>query len=151
MTRWNPVRELEDFQNRILSAFRPQGSRFGNGEDGQQSLADWSPTVNISEDEKEYLIDAELPEVKREDVNVTVNNGILSISGERKFERDDQGKKHHLIERSYGRFVRSFSLPGDCDSGQVQAHFKDGLLRVKIAKSEAAKPKQIEVRDGMSQ
>jgi len=145
LTRWNPLRELEEFQSRILSAFHPSSSRRNNG---QESLttAEWMPVVDISEDEKEYVITAELPEVKKEDVHVTVENGVLTVTGERKFEKEQNNKKWHRVERSYGSFARSFALPEDGDVGKVNAEFKDGMLEVHVAKSESAKPKQIEVK-----
>jgi HSP20 family protein len=146
LTRWNPLRELEDFQNRILNAFKP-ASR-GNGNGGQEALAmaEWSPLVDVAEDDKEYVISAELPDVKEEDVKVTLENGMLTITGERKFEKEEKNKRYHRIERSYGSFARSFALPTDGDAGKVDAQFKDGMLRVRVAKSEAARPKQIEVK-----
>ena len=110
------------------------------------TVAQWSPLVDIAEDDQEYLIKAELPEVKKEDVKVTVENGTLTIAGERKFEKDEKNKKHHRVERSYGSFVRSFSVPDDADDSKVNAEFKDGLLKVRLMKSEKAKPKSIEVK-----
>ncbi|MGB9601732.1 MAG: Hsp20/alpha crystallin family protein, partial [Limisphaerales bacterium] len=88
----------------------------------------------------------ELPEVKKDDVKVTVENGVLTISGERKFEKEEKGVRYHRIERSYGYFARSFSLPEDADAEKVSAEFKDGVLKVHVAKSEKARPKQIEVK-----
>lgn len=141
------MRELDDFQNRILSAFKPASSRFSLDPDLLHP-ADWAPMVNISENDTEYLVSADLPEVKPEDVHVSLENGVLTLTGERKMENQDSGIKHHMIEQSYGRFVRSFSLPGDIDSSKVEAMFKDGVLRVHITKSEAARPKQIEIKVG---
>src|SRR4051812_34079083 len=101
LTRWNPWRELEDFQSRILSAFNPRSSSrsLGNGDsdsdgDGNGSSL-WMPLVDITEDDKEYLITAELPEVKKDDVKVTVENGVLTITGERKFEKEEKDKRYH--------------------------------------------------------
>ncbi len=144
LTRWNPLRELEEFQNRILGAFNPDSSRRSNGQESL-TLAEWMPVVDIAEDENEYLITAELPEVKKEDVKVTVENGVLTITGERKFEKQEN-KKYHRIERCYGSFARIFALPDNGDSAKVNAEFKDGVLKVRVAKSEAARPKQIEVK-----
>jgi len=145
LTRWNPLRELEEFQSRILSAFNPTASRRGNG---QESLAraEWMPLVDISEDDKEYLITAELPEVKKGDVKVTMENGVLTITGERKFETEEKHRKWHRVERAYGSFARSFALPENGDAAKVNAEFRDGMLTVHVAKSEAARPKQIEVK-----
>ena len=145
LIRWNPLRELEDFQTRILSAFNPSSARLGNGQDSP-GLAEWMPLVDIAEDEKEYLITAELPEVKKEDVKVTMESGVLTVTGERKFENEETNKKWHRVERSYGSFARSFALPDNGDAAKVNAEFKDGILKVHVAKSEAAKPKQIEVK-----
>jgi HSP20 family protein len=98
------------------------------------------------EDEDGYGITLELPEVKKEDVNVTVENGVLTIRGERRKEQEVEGRRYHRVERAYGCFSRSFIIPDDGDASQVQAKFTDGVLRIGIAKSEAARPKQIEVR-----
>jgi HSP20 family protein len=137
------MREMEDFQNRLSSLFaRPQ--RRGNGRE-EITLADWTPLADITEDDKEYLIKAELPELRKEDVKVTVENGVLTVSGERKFEKEEKKKKYHRVERGYGTFVRSFTLPDDTDTTKVKAEFKNGLLTVHVPKSEKAKPKQIEV------
>ena len=111
-------------------------------------MAQWSPLVDITEDEKEYLIKAELPDMKKEDVRLTVENDVLTISGERKFEKEEKGKKYHRIERAYGSFVRSFSLPEDADGSKVTADFKDGMLHVHLPKSVKAKPKAIEIKVG---
>ena len=145
LTRWEPVREMEDFQNRLSTLFgRPLRRTNGHGRE-DITLADWMPLADITEDEKEYLIKAELPELKREDVKVTVENGVLTISGERKFEKEEKKRKFHRVERGYGTFVRSFTLPDDADASKVKAEFKNGLLTVHLPKSERAKPKQIEV------
>ena len=106
----------------------------------------WAPAVDIIEDDKEFLVKADLPEVKREDLHINVENGMLVIHGERKFEREDKKKRYHRTERSFGSFTRSFSLPEGADSTKIRAEFKDGLLQVHIPKSETAKPKQIEVK-----
>jgi HSP20 family protein len=102
--------------------------------------------VDIAEDEKEYLITAELPQVKKEEVKLTVERGVLTLTGERKFEKEEKGRKYHRIERAYGSFVRSFSVPDDADSGKVTADFKDGVLRVHLPKSEKAQPKAIDIK-----
>ena len=111
-------------------------------------MAEWSPLVDITEDEKEYLIQAELPDMKKEDVRLTVENDVLAISGERKFEKEEKGRKYHRIERAYGSFVRSFSLPEDADGSNVTADFKDGMLQVHLPKSVKAKQKTIEIKIG---
>ena len=109
------------------------------------TLAEWAPLADVIEDDKEYLIKAELPEVKKEDVKVTVENGVLTLSGERKFEKEEKNKKYHRMERAYGSFMRSFTLPDDADPEKVKAEFKDGILTVHLAKSEKAKRKQLDI------
>jgi HSP20 family protein len=138
LIRWEPL-ELEDVQNRLSRFFRRP-----NGRD-EITLADWMPLADITEDDKEYIIKAELPDVKKEDVKVSVENGVLTISGERKFEKEEKKKKYHRVERAYGSFMRSFSLPDQADASKVKAEFRNGMLTVHVPKSEKAKPKQIEV------
>lgn len=104
------------------------------------------PTVDISETAGEYVIQAELPEVKKDDVKVTLEEGVLTIQGQRRQEKDEKTTKYHRIERSYGTFVRSFSLPDQVNESGVKAEFKDGVLNLHIPKSEKAKPRAIEVK-----
>ncbi len=110
------------------------------------TIADWTPTVDISETDDEYLIKVELPEVRKEDVKVTVHEGVLMLQGERKLEREEQNKKYHRVERAYGSFARSFTLPENVDDNSVKARHKDGMLYLHLAKTEEAKPKSIEVK-----
>jgi HSP20 family protein len=143
LTRWDPVKELESFRNRLDSFF---GRTPANREEDWFTMGEWAPAVDITEDDKEYLIKAELPEVKKEDVNVTVENGILLIKGERKMEKEEKKKTYHRVERSYGSFLRSFAVPEDADPEKVNAEFTNGVLCVHLAKSEKAKPKHIDVK-----
>ncbi len=110
------------------------------------TVAARTPSVDITEDEKEYLVKADLPEVKKEDVKITVENGVLTITGERKFEKEEKDKKYHRVERSHGNFLRSFTLPDGADASKVNAEFKDGVLKVHLPKSDKAKPKAVEVK-----
>lgn len=110
------------------------------------TLPDWSPRVDISEDEREYLIKVELPGVNKQDVRVTVRDGGLSVRGERKTEVEEKRKRFHRREWSYGEFERTFLLPRGIDAGGVTAEFKDGLLRVRVPKSREAGPKATEVQ-----
>jgi HSP20 family protein len=146
LTRWDPFKEFDELQNRLSTLFGRAAARRQDGGNEAMTVAEWSPLVDITEDDKEYLIKAELPEVRKEDVKVTVENGVLTITGERKFEKEEKGKKYHRVERAYGNFVRSFALPDDADANKVNAEFKDGVLKVHVTKSEIAKPKQIEVK-----
>lgn len=144
-TQWNPWKELEDVEKRLSALWgSPQGKVDGQKE--AISVAEWSPLVDITEDEKEYLIKAELPEVKREDVKLTVQDNVLAISGERRYEKEEKNKKYHRVERAYGNFLRSFTLPEDADGSKVSAEYKDGVLKVHLPKSEKATPKSIEVK-----
>jgi len=144
-TQWNPWKELEDVEKRLSALWgSPQGKVEGQKE--AISVAEWSPLVDITEDEKEYLIKAELPEVKREDVKLTVQDNVLAISGERRYEKEEKNKKYHRVERAYGNFLRSFTLPEDADGSKVSAEYKDGVLKVHLPKSEKATPKSIEVK-----
>jgi HSP20 family protein len=144
--RWDPFRELEEMSDRLNRMFARPAART-NGKE-TMIVADWTPTVDISETDGEYQIKAEIPDVKKEDVKVTLEDGVLTIQGERKQEKEEKGKKYHRIERSYGSFVRSFSLPDVIDEEKVKAEFKDGVLSLHLPKSEKAKPKAIEVKVG---
>jgi len=147
IVRWDPFRELEEMSDRLnrMVARPSTGAPAGQAKE-VMTVADWTPTVDISETEGEYAIKAELPEVKKEDVKVTVEDAVLTIQGERKQEKEDKGKKYHRIERSYGRFVRSFTLPDSVDESKVRAEYADGVLHLHLPKSEKAKPKQIDVK-----
>jgi len=142
------VREFEELQNRLATLMARAPVRTPSGKEESLTVAEWAPLVDIVEDDKEYLIKAEVPEVKKDDVRVTVQDDVLTITGERTLEKEEKGKKYHRVERSYGRFVRSFTLPEDANGNKVAAEFKDGVLRVHLPKSEKAKPKTIEVKIG---
>jgi HSP20 family protein len=146
LMRWDPFRELEEVSDRLNRMFARPAVR-ANGKE-TMIVADWTPTVDISETDGEYQIKAEIPDVRKEDVKVTLEDGVLTIQGERKQEKEEKGKKYHRIERSYGSFVRSFSLPDVIDEEKVKAEFKDGVLNLHLPKSEKAKPKAIEVKVG---
>ncbi len=109
------------------------------------TVAQWSPLVDVTEDDQEYLVKAELPELKKEEVKVTVENGELTISGERKFEKEEKDKKYHRIERSYGSFSRSFFLPEGVNGEKIAADFKEGVLTVHLPKEVQMKPKTVEI------
>lgn len=144
LVRWDPFRELEEVSDRLNRVFARAATRTANGKE-TMIVADWTPSVDISETEQEYQIKAEIPDVKKEDVKVMLEDGVLTIQGERKHEKEEKGKKYHRIERSYGSFVRTFSLPDVIEEEKVKADFKDGVLNLHLPKSEKAKPKAIEV------
>ena len=142
LVKWDPLRDIADVFDRYTKSIG--WPRTG----GQEAVAtgDWSPRVDIVETDKEFQIKAELPEVKKEDLKVTIENGALTIQGERKQEKEEKGKKFHRIERYYGSFIRSFSLPENVDEDEIKASFKDGMLVLSLPKTEPAKPKGVEVK-----
>ncbi|GAB1724531.1 MAG: Hsp20 family protein [Nitrospira sp. CR1.1] len=149
IVRWDPFRELEEMSDRLNRMItRPGAAQTATQGKEVMTVTDWAPTVDISETEAEYAIKAELPEIKKEDVKVTVEDGVLTLQGERKQEKEEKAKKYHRIERSYGRFVRSFTLPDSVDESKVKAEYTDGVLHLHLPKSEKAKPKQIDVKIG---
>jgi HSP20 family protein len=144
--RWDPFKEMEELQGRLAKLFSLGQPRIANGGKESITATEWAPTVDIIEDEKECVVKADLPEVKKEDVKVTVEDDVLTITGERKVEKEDKGKKFHRLERAYGNFLRSFTLPPGADGAKVSAEFKDGVLKVHLPKSEKAKTKTVEVK-----
>jgi HSP20 family protein len=134
------MEEMSDRLNRFIGAWpRPNGKEL-------LTVTDWTPVVDIQETDVEYMVKAELPEVRREDVKVTVENGVLTLRGDRKQEKEEKGKKFHRVERSYGSFLRTFTVPLDTDETKVTADFKDGILQVHLPKTEKPRPKAIDVR-----
>ena len=138
LVRWNPGRDLAameiDRLNRMFGEFH--GAFAGS----------WAPAVDIYETEAhEYVIKAELPEIKREEIDITVENSVLTIKGERKAEFDATSENTHRVERHYGSFTRSFSLPSTIDPNRITAVYKDGVLTLRIPQREDAKPRQIQV------
>jgi HSP20 family protein len=148
LVRWDPFRELEEVSERLNRVFGRSALARPSAESTKDALAsfDWAPTVDIVETNEDFQIKAELPEVKKEDVKVSVDNGVLRIEGERRQEQEAKGKRFHRVERSYGSFLRTFTLPDNVDEARVRADFKDGILCVVLQKSEKAKPKRIEVK-----
>jgi HSP20 family protein len=139
LARW---REIDDILNRYTRAM-------GQPQAGSQEViatGDWVPLVDIAETDKAFVIKVEIPEVNKEDVKVTVDNRVLTIWGERKQEKEEEGKKFHRVERSYGVFTRSFTLPDNVDESKVSASFKDGMLNIQIQKAKVVKQKSIEVK-----
>ena len=139
IVRWEPARELASMEidrlNRMFSDF--YGETFSRG---------WVPAVDIYEtDQHEVVLKAELPDLKREDINLTFENGVLTLRGERKFEQEVKKENFQRIERHHGSFSRSFTLPNTVDAGQISASYKDGMLTIRLPQREEAKPKQIAV------
>lgn len=144
LIKWDPFRELEDVSSRLNRIFARPAGRTETGSE-MLAVADWMPSVDISETDDAYTVKGEIPGVKKEDVKVTIQDGMLTIQGERKMEKEEKGKKFHRVECSYGNFVRSFRVPDDADESAVKAEFKDGMLNVTLPKSARAKPKSINV------
>src|SRR5437588_487873 len=142
-SRWDLFREMEEVGERFN---RLMGRRQAHSGREALTVADWMPVVDITEDAQEFLVKAELPEVEKKDVKVTVQDGILMIQGERKQEKTENNKRYHRVERSYGTFVRSFTLPGDVADDRLRAEFKDGMLLVHLPKAEKPKPHALEVK-----
>ena len=142
LTRWEPYRELATLQDRLNRAF-------GRDRDDEVSMAAWVPPVDIAEEKDRIVITAELPGFKEDQIEIQSENGMLTLRGERKFEKeDDGGTSYHRVERSYGQFVRSFSLPNNVDRDRIKADFSDGLLRIELPKREDAKPCTIKITPG---
>ena len=146
LTRWNPFKEMEEIQDRLTSLWDHFPTHRSRSEEESLAPYGWSPMVDIVEDNNEYLIKADLPEVKKSEISVTVENGLLKIRGERKYESEDKSRTYHRVERSYGKFERNFSIPGDADGAKISAEFKDGVLMVHLPKDEKAKPKAVDVK-----
>jgi HSP20 family protein len=150
VVRWDPLGEFEIMNDRFNRMFgggslaRP----VAHGNKDALTVFDWAPSVDIVETAEEFQVKAELPDVKKEDVKVSVDAGVLRIEGERKQEKEEKGRKYHRVERSYGSFLRTFTLPDNIDESKVQADFKDGILNVHLRKAEKPKPRAIEVKVG---
>ena len=141
LSSYSPVRDYGLFPARLSSL---ADLFFGNSR-GEEAKA-WTPAVDVSEDEHSYRITAELPDVPSGDVKVVVKDGVLTLRGERKNEKKTEGTKYHLVERTYGSFQRSFTLPKDANGEKVSAEFKNGILLVTVPKREEVKPREIEVK-----
>jgi len=139
---------MEEAQNRFSTFFGGLPTfpiRFPKNGDSLKR-AEWSPLVDITEDDHEYLFKADLPEMKKDDVKVTIENGILYISGERRAEKEEKKRKFHRLERFFGTFERTFTVPEDADPTKIRAEFRDGVLQVHLPKRPMPKPKAIEVK-----
>ena len=145
ITRFDPFRDLAVLQDRMNRLINDTWSSRG-GEDHLLNRGTWVPAVDIYEVEGELVLKAELPDMKREDIDVTVENNTLTVRGERKLDHAIKQENFHRVERAYGSFVRTFSLPPTVDSGRIGAEYKNGVLTVKLPMREEAKPRQIDVQ-----
>jgi HSP20 family protein len=142
LVRWDPYRELTSFADRFNRAF---GSVAGRERDEEVGFGAWIPPVDIAEDKDRMLVTAELPGFKEDEVQIQMEGNLLTIRGERKFEQEKEGRNYHRVERSYGQFVRSFTLPNNVDRENIRAHFRNGLLEIELPKREDAKPREIKI------
>lgn len=140
--RWDPFRELNVLQDRMNRLFEEV---HGWRPDEASSTTTWSPAVDIYETENELVVKAELPGVEQKDIDLRMENNVLSLRGERHFVKEAKEENYHRIERSYGTFSRSFSIPATVDEQNIHADYKDGILRILLPKKEKAKPKQIKI------
>lgn len=152
LTRWNPVSDLSSLSsdmfnmqrefNRLFDSFLRGGTQY----DESMFTSNWIPSVDIVEKQDEYLVEIELPGVRKEDVKITLESNVLTIRGEKKHESEKKEDQYHRVERSYGAFQRSFTLPLTVKGDKIDASYKDGILQIHLPKAEEAKPKAIDVR-----
>lgn len=145
LSQSNPLKEAENLERQLSHLLGQSVAAKCDVQCDAIGMSPWAPAVDISEDDTEYAIQPELPDMKKDDITLNVHNNVLTITGERKNERERQGRKYHCIERAYGSFRRSFMLPEDADGTKVTAEYKDGLLNVRLPKSKKANPNAIEV------
>ncbi|MEJ2195369.1 MAG: Hsp20/alpha crystallin family protein [Ignavibacteriaceae bacterium] len=150
IVRFNPVRDLLNVEREFNRMFKSFDDRFGfvkreeNGDEYENAV--WMPLTDVAEDNDNYYLKADLPGIKKDDVKISYTNGNLSISGERAQEKESKDKQYHRIERSYGKYYRSFRLPEKIKEDKINAEFKDGQLNVTIPKAEEVKPKEIAIK-----
>jgi len=143
INRWDPFREVAALQNRVNSLFREM-----NEGDSPLTTASFVPAVDIYEDVNKVVLKLEVPGMEEKDLDVRVENNTLTVKGERKFEKDEKEENFHRIERRYGSFYRAFTLPSTVDTGNVQANYNAGVLKLELSKKPEAQPKQIKVNVG---
>ena len=151
IVRFNPMRDLVNIEREFGSIFNNFEKRFGFGvvdkeTEQEYNNAVWMPLTDVSEDENKYYLKLDLPGIKKEDVKINYHNGQLAISGERKQESEEKTVKYHRVERTFGKYFRSFTLPEKIKENEIDAEFNNGQLRITIPKSEEARNRQIEVR-----
>jgi HSP20 family protein len=142
--KWEPFRDVDDVFDRF---FAETMRRWPRGATENRTAQDWAPAADVSETEAEYLIKVDLPEVRKEDVSITVQDGVLTLSGERKQEKRAEGEKLHRVERAYGSFARRFALPENADEQAISAESRDGVVLIHIPKVKVVQPqpRQIEI------
>jgi len=144
LVRWRPFRELQNVHDEMNRLFENFFTR-GNGEIEVLPF-EWKPVCNLKEDDESYTLEAEIPGLKKEDIKISLQNDVLTISGERNEEKEKKDKHSHLVERRYGSFCRSFTLPVGVVEDKIDAAYKDGILKVVLPKTEVAKVKEIAIK-----
>jgi HSP20 family protein len=145
LIRWDPLRELGIMQDRMNRMFEDAGRGWRGDE--PSSTTTWSPAVDIYETENEITVHAELPGVERKDIGLNLEKNVLTLKGERRFEKETKQENYHRIERAYGGFSRSFSIPAMVDEEKIRAEYKDGILKISLPKKEQVQPKQIQIAE----
>ena len=143
ITRWDPSRGLTSLQDQVNRLFEDSFST--RDRSGHADLATWAPPVDIYETENELVLKADLPDLEEKDIDIRLENNLLTIRGERKFEKDINDDNYLRVERAYGPFTRSFSLPNTVSSESIRAEYHNGVLTLHMAKREESKPKQIKI------
>jgi HSP20 family protein len=144
LTKWDPFKDLLSLQDRMNRLFDESVRNVKPGDEALSS-AIWSPAVDIYETDDEVVVKAELPEVNQKDIDIQIESNTLTLRGERKFNKETKKENFHRIERAYGSFSRSFTLPGTIDQEKISADYKDGILKISMPKREETRPKQIKV------
>jgi HSP20 family protein len=145
LTRWDPFREFSTLQDRMNRVFRDS---FGGGREDALTASSFAPAIDVYEDEHNVTLKIEVPGIDEKDIDVRIENNTLTVHGERNFEKEEKEENFRRIERQYGSFTRSFTLPNTLDPEQVSANYDKGVLKIKLAKRAEAKPKQIKVNVG---
>ena len=141
VSRWEPFRDMLTFQNRLNRLLGDSMQAY----QGPEGVGSWVPPVDVVEEPERLVFRAEIPGVSKEDIDIKFENGTLVLRGEKKMEREVEGETAHRVERFYGTFTRSFTLPATIDAGKIQARYKDGVLELVLPKAEVAKPRKIEI------
>jgi len=145
LTRWDPFREFTTLQDRMNRLFHDS---FSEGRDESLTTSSFAPAVDVYEDEHNVTLKIEVPGIEEKDIDVRIENNTLTVHGERKFEKEEKEENYRRVERQYGSFTRSFTLPNTVDHDNVSANYDKGVLKIKLAKKAEAKPKQIKVHVG---
>ncbi len=141
LMRWNPYRELMNVHEQLNRFFEEP-----SGQTSDSSYGGWFPAIDLREEEKRFVIEADLPGVKKEDIQIEVENNVLTLRGERRFEHEAKKESFHRIERAYGKFMRSFTLPSRIEASQITASHNGGILEIAIPKAKESLPQKIEIK-----